>query len=48
MTRWGKGWRVGISKAIAEGERAARRAARILEHEHGIRHQDGDRPDLCG
>lgn len=47
MSRWGRGWEVGINKSRYEQERANRRAAEILASEHGDRHVAGSRKDLC-
>ena len=44
---WGKGWEVGIRKAIWQQERAREVAAEILRVEHGKQHVAGSRPDLC-
>lgn len=44
---WGKGWEVGVRKAIWEQDRVSRQAAGILAAEHGTKHQPGERPDLC-
>ncbi|MGH2997671.1 MAG: hypothetical protein ACRDNM_00065 [Gaiellaceae bacterium] len=45
--RWGRGWDVGIRKAISEHERALDLAAPILAQECGTRHEPGARADLC-
>lgn len=47
MSRWGRGWEVGVRKAISEHERTLRQAAEILELECGREHKTGDRRDLC-
>lgn len=44
---WGKGWEVGVRKAISAHERAMAQAAEILASEHGTVHELGARPDLC-
>lgn len=44
---WGRGWEVGVRKAIYEHERAREIAAEILASEHGVKHQSGERKDLC-
>lgn len=44
---WGRGWEVGLRKAIWEQERARQQAAEILAAEHGTAHVAGSRPDLC-
>ena len=45
--RWGRGGMVGVGKARHEHERTEQRAAEILREEHGVRHQPGERADLC-
>ena len=47
MTRWGRGWEVGVRKAIWQHEKAREQAALILADEHGTRHEPGTRTDLC-
>lgn len=44
---WGRGWEVGVRKAMWEQERARQIAAEILAQEHGTQHEAGSRPDLC-
>jgi len=44
---WGRGWEVGVRKAIYDHERARQRAAGILADEHGTHHEPGTRIDLC-
>ena len=39
--KWGRGWEVGVRKAIWQQERARDIAAEILAHEHGTKHQPG-------
>lgn len=47
MSRWGRGWEVGVRKAIHSHEEVEKFAAVILEAEHGTRHAPGSRRDLC-
>lgn len=47
MPKWGRGWEVGINKAISEHERVTQRAAEIVTAEHGRCHQPGERINLC-
>lgn len=44
---WGKGWEVGVRKALWSHEQAMRLAADILATEHGTVHAAGARSDLC-
>ena len=44
---WGKGWEVGVRKALWSHQQAMERAAEILAAEHGTVHAAGSRPDLC-
>ena len=44
---WGRGWEVGVRKAIWKHEKARALAAEILQTECGIRHDTGSRRDLC-
>lgn len=44
---WGRGWEVGVRKAIWQHDRARAQAAEILAAEHGTQHKAGERPDLC-
>jgi hypothetical protein len=44
---WGRGWEVGVRKAIWEHERTLGIAAEILAAEHGVKHEAGARRDLC-
>ncbi len=44
---WGRGWEVGVRKAIHDHEKTQAQAARILEAECGTRHARGSRKDLC-
>ena len=47
MTKsWGRGWQVGVNKAIYQHDKVMQRAAEILEGECGIRHKAGSH-DLC-
>ena len=47
MTKnWGKGWQVGVNKAIYQHDKAMQRAAEILEAECGTKHDVGSH-DLC-
>jgi hypothetical protein len=44
---WGKGWEVGIRKALWAHEAAMAQAREILAQEHGTAHPTGTRTDLC-
>ena len=44
---WGKGWEVGVRKAMWEQLKAREQAAEILAREHGWQHVSGSRTDLC-
>jgi hypothetical protein len=44
--KWGKGWEVGVHKAINAHERAIRQAEQILINECGLRHKQGEH-SLC-
>lgn len=44
---WGRGWEVGVRKAMYQQDRAREIAAEILATEHGVKHEPGTRPDLC-
>ena len=44
---WGKGWEVGVRKALWAHQQARERAAEILAQEHGTAHAAGTRTDLC-
>jgi hypothetical protein len=44
---WGKGWEVGVRKAIWQHQTVRRMAAEILAAEHGQHHEAGSRTDLC-
>lgn len=46
MPSWGKGWEVGVRKAIYQHEKTERLAAEILETECGKRHETGTH-SLC-
>ncbi len=47
MSRWGKGWEVGVQKALSAQKRVRAKARAILAEEHGTRHVPGSRTDLC-
>lgn len=44
---WGKGWEVGLNKAIYQQRMAQELAAVILDAECGTKHETGTRTDLC-
>lgn len=44
---WGRGWQVGVNKAIYAHEQALAVAADILSAECGSIHKLGERADLC-
>lgn len=47
MAKWGRGWEVGIRREAWEQAKALEQAARILKSECGVKHQLGERRDLC-
>jgi hypothetical protein len=47
MSSWGRGWEVGVRKALWAHEKAMQQAAEILAQEHGTAHIAGSRTDLC-
>ena len=47
MPRWGRGWEVGVNKAIYEHERIERQAQAMITAEHLVKHDLSEREDLC-
>jgi hypothetical protein len=51
VSRWGRGWEVGINAEIHKQQKATARAAAILARECGmpgtLGHKLGERADLC-
>jgi len=44
---WGRGWEVGVRKAIHAQQKAEEQAARILAKECGTKHAHETRSDIC-